>query len=203
MDAQRQQMIKRKMAMDQVQLLGKELEKGKASIPYYQRKLDTFAEGHYKKIGEWMTKNPNFRYDPKKYVEYIGMTGQLKDNEFVRASEDLQKNMDLAYRSYEKNPELMEQEAFRSQFEQMHNMRTTGSADGVEGNGEGWTFTPVEAWKDFSKTSAEYAAYVKRRVHIPTDFGMQEDIHKEDAEHAIKTLYLENQEQIDVESAKL
>ena len=203
MQAQQQQMLKRKMVMEEVKMLGEELQLGKASIPYYQEKLNEFAEGHYKKMGDWMTKNPDYRLNPSKFVEYTQMKNQLKDNQYTRRSEDLQNNMDLAYASYEKNPDLMEQEAFRSQFEQMRNQKLTGSADGIEGNDQQWSFTPVENWEDFSKTSSTYAAQVKRRIHIANDFGMQEDIHKEDAEHAIKTLYLENKEQVDSESAKL
>jgi len=203
MEAQRQNMIERKMATEEMQQLASDLEVGKATNPYYQQQLNQFAEGRYKEIGMFMAKNPDYKVNPEKFMKYLSMTNELRDNQYTQASLDLDKQAQLLNDFVAKNPDSMKQKAVRDQFLAMKNQRLTGSADGQEDGNVPYTFEAVPEWKDFSKIAAEQSARITRRDLIKTDIGYQEDLYEEDYITSIQTLYMNHKEQVDEESAEL
>jgi len=200
MEAERTRMMKEKMANDTADNLAKDMELGKASIPYYQEKLNEWSQGYYKELGDWMTKNRGFENDPEKRLIWKQKTQMLRNHDFIRQSEYLQEQGALLNDAWGKNPDLMNQPEFRDQFINYNNAVTKGSADGVEENRSPYTFKAVDPWKDIATTAHGYIDRVTRRRYVEDESGYGEKLYDEDLEMAAAYLSDVEKDQIEYRS---
>lgn len=156
-ELRRQDEVKKAQAFQEAQYLAKAFEKGKASSPYFQQKLNEHSEAVIRQMGAFMRTNPDWKYNPEKFMQFQTLSNSLRDNEWTQRSENLLAQSQLLHDALKSNPDLMKQKEFRDQFVQLANLRNTGSIDGVSENAQDYTFAPVQKWEDPMKLMAEFA----------------------------------------------
>lgn len=133
------------------------LEFGNASNPYDHKLLKEFSDKQLEKIGQFVSENPDFQYNPAKLIYFQNLKKELVNNPIVERARRVDTNM-AAFNSYvadPKNKAFIDDEWVREMKIQMDNYNLTGSVDSIFGNNKEFMFYAPEERIDIQAVTAE------------------------------------------------
>lgn len=152
----------RAQAENKAAQIAEELKFGSADNEYDRNKLREFTTTKMNEIGGFMNSNPDYRFNPEKFMYYKQMANSLQDNEWVKRS--MYHNAQLKeFQDYvSKHPDIMTDEELEKTKSAILNYQKTGDVLGEEGQGRQFTFIPPQPHIDLAKHMAEQVKNMRK-----------------------------------------
>ena len=147
MEQERAAMEERKQAYAITKDLADMWEVGKVDNAYDHQKQTQFANERLAYIGKYITQNPDFLYDPSKFMYVKGLSRELKDNKWTRRSDTYKENTKAYLDAIKAHPELMNSPEYQRMAIQLGNRANFGSIEGDDSEQE-FIYQPSFQWND-------------------------------------------------------
>ena len=173
--AQEENMMLREQALDRqahkdieakAKLLGQDIKLPKVDDSYVGQKLKEYSQGQLKKLGQFVTENPDFQSDPGKWIQYKSLADSVANNDYaVRLAKVKDEYGYLTKYMKDNSNDLNDPNSgLRDELQRYSNWKKTGNFEsgqsGAEKNQQDYMFTKPKQW-DYDKDMRDMGSKAK------------------------------------------
>ena len=172
LDQQRVQMEQQRQAYAVAKDLSEMFEVGKVYNKYDHGKQTQFANERIAYIGQYIQRNPDFMYDPAKYMKVKSSARELMDNKYTQRSDKYKENAKMYHDAVKANPLLLNTPSYQKMSQQLRLREETGSITGDDSETE-FIYEPTITWDPkIEETVMNMASNIKTNLVMDPAQGM-------------------------------